>query len=284
MTPEQYIDNQYMVFSNAFYECQIEYQVFQYDRMRKKCDAFINEGTEIVIEAKFDFSKVKALIRKFFDSIIAFMQRWIANVLTLSYKMQYKLDEVFESRKFTAPSMSIKDIADKTNEVSTIMTDFVEDFRKYLGLSDSNESWQAQQTVKLKKELNEKLADLATGISSKQPTDFKKELGQLKGYKSSIVSVKNYQKTMEILANPANDLVFGYLIDIAMKYVRKAIKTIQSRATYSAVLILKAAKLIGKDDRQFADKDVEALNKAIDSSSDELNKMINRSMVDGEVI
>lgn len=285
MTLDQYIDSQYMAFSNAFYECQIEYQVFQYNQIKEKCDAFINEGTSIVLEAKFDFTKVKDLIRKFFDSIIAFMQRWIAKILMLSYKMRYKLDDVFKARNFTAPVMSIKDIADKCNEISSTITDFLEDFRKYIGISDSGEKWKAEQIVRLKKELNDKLAELETGISSKKgDVKFEDELGQLKGYKSAIASVKNYQKTMEILANPTENSILTYLIFIGMKYARKAIKAIQARATYSAVLILKAAKLIGKDDRQFTEKDVEDLDKAINSSRDEFDNMIKRSVVDGEVI
>ena len=89
---------------------------------------------------------------------------------------------------------------------------------------------------------------------------------------------------MEILANPTNNSILSSLIFIGMKYVRKAIKAIQARATYSAVLILKAAKLVGKDDRQFSDKDIEDLNKAIDSSRDELDDMIRRTVVDGKVI
>ena len=267
MTCNAYIDAQYNQLQCALYEAEIEQQNAVFTSLKEQYDAFIIEGT-VLTEAekpKFDTTKIKAAIKRFFTNIANFMTRWIAKILVHSNRFKDKCRNVFvahkETKDFVAPEFDVNEaVADTTTALNKFKDSMYDaDFDKRSEVYD----------------------DLIENIDNKMknytPTDFIRERDQLVSYKGSISSIKSHGDSIVNSLNLCDNTLYGWALRFQLRFVKKIIKCIQARATYAAKLILKAANMAKKTDSTISDKDLAAMSEDIEYARDKFNDALDQA-------
>lgn len=272
-----YIDHEYSILNRSILEAEIEYQHECFETLKKKYDRYITEADEEEFEEDWpeeddDYRKerlrtaiknVKIAIKKFFENITNAMQRWIVKILSHFGKFKNKISKIFDEKKFQSPSLGVKETAETTVEV----------------LRSFDECYGNKEYRKARAILDNFLQDIHNIIGTKNNTDYDSEMMCLFEYKNSIQTIKSFKKTI-IYSNKVANSKYIHDIKSQLKIVKFIIMAIQKRTAYAAKLILKAAKIVNKQDADIPEQELKKLD--YDINEFKLQLYLNTSVVPEE--